>query len=66
MAAIDLRVRWKGEASHIQHGRCDGCGRLRDDNDRPLVVARRPRSKLFLCLACFIGRLPARERRASA
>lgn len=54
-----VRDRWLygGEgvqaASHVHFGMCDSCGRVRDDDGRPLLVARRPGRRGFECLACF-------------
>ena len=46
------RERWLGNAARVHYGRCEGCGRHRDKDDRPLLVARQPRARRFLCLDC--------------
>lgn len=46
------RRAWKGSAARLKFGRCDGCGRLRDDHDKPLFVAKRERARRFLCFDC--------------
>jgi hypothetical protein len=35
-----------------QYGRCSLCGRVRDDDDRPLLVAARVRGA-WVCLGCW-------------
>jgi hypothetical protein len=51
------REDWKGEASHVHFGRCDGCGRTHTDDGKPLLVARRRRSaKGFRCFTCWFVR----------
>lgn len=44
---------WKGGASHVKFGRCDGCDRLRDDAGLPLLVAKQDRARRWLCLWCW-------------
>lgn len=48
-----VREQWLGNAVQAYFGRCDTCGRTRDDNERALTVARQPRSRLRECLECF-------------
>jgi len=56
------RPLWRSEAIRGPFfGICDDCRRDRDEDGRPLLVARRARSRLFLCLTCFVFRLPKRE-----
>lgn len=57
-AALDrfeqaARGRWLGNAARVHYGRCDGCDETRDQDDRPLLVARQPFARRFLCLECF-------------
>lgn len=46
------RERWLGNAARAHYGRCEGCERVRDHDDRPLLVARQPRARRFLCFDC--------------
>jgi hypothetical protein len=56
------RPLWQeGAARGPWAGICDDCGRGRDENGRPLLVARQARSRLFLCVTCFALRLPKRR-----
>lgn len=50
------RRQWLDGAAHVHYGRCDDCGRVRDENARPLLVARQPRRRKFECLECWDGR----------
>jgi hypothetical protein len=45
--------RWLANASHQHFGRCDSCGRTRNDQGRPLYVARQERSRKFECFDCW-------------
>jgi hypothetical protein len=49
----ELRVRWKANAARLHYGACEDCGRTRDDDGRPLLVARQERGRRFQCLECF-------------
>lgn len=42
-------------AVDMRFGRCDRCGRVRDDDGKLLYVARQPRRAKFECLECFDG-----------
>jgi len=58
------RKLWRGGASHIYHGRCATCDRLRDGEGRWLVVAKQERARRgFECLECFAVRTAPRPRR---
>lgn len=46
------RQAWLEHATHVHFGRCHGCGRVRDENGQPLLVARQPRRRAFHCLTC--------------
>jgi hypothetical protein len=46
---------WLANASHVHYGLCDDCRRHRDDDERPLLVARQERSRRFRCLRCWEG-----------
>ncbi len=49
-----LRNLWIAEAARGPHfAPCDRCRRSRADDGGPLLVARRERSRQFLCLECF-------------
>ena len=57
MTPASARRLWARTAARgPRFGRCDRCGRLRDDDGRPLLVARRQRCRQFLCLSCFSAR----------
>ena len=59
------RTLWRGGAARGPFfGSCDRCKRNRDDDGRPLLVARQERSRLFLCLGCFAPSLARGRRRA--
>lgn len=47
------RNAWIGGAARVHYGRCESCGHVTDENDRPLLVARQERARRFLCLACW-------------
>ena len=49
----EARRRWRANAARVHYGRCDGCGRVRDEEGDLLLVARQPRAREFLCLLCF-------------
>jgi hypothetical protein len=42
---------WLESGAYQHYGRCDRCGRVRDENDRPLFVVGKRRR--MLCLDCF-------------
>jgi hypothetical protein len=44
---------WLAGAYWYGHGRCSRCGRLHDDDGRPLLVARQPRRAARECLECW-------------
>jgi len=44
---------WLRDATHVHYGRCSVCERVRDEDDRPLLVARQPRRRRFECLDCW-------------
>jgi hypothetical protein len=46
-------TRWRGGAARIHYGRCDDCGRIRDDDGKPLLVARQERCRNFQCVGCY-------------
>lgn len=51
--SLATRARREWLASEwVLYGRCTQCGRVRDEEDRPLLVAGR-RRKNVLCLACW-------------
>lgn len=50
-AAVE-RTRWLASAAQWRYGVCAGCGRDRDDDDRPLMVARPERGRSFKCFPC--------------
>lgn len=47
------RDRWLGNAARVHYGRCGGCDRVEDEHGKPLLVARQPYARRFLCLPCF-------------
>jgi len=47
---------WLANAAQTYFGRCDRCGRVRDDDGRSLLVARQPRRAERECLVCFEAR----------
>jgi ribosomal protein S14 len=47
------RALWLANAAHEHYGRCGTCGRTRDDDDRPLYVARQRFRRDFECLPCW-------------
>lgn len=47
------KTRWLKDAIHVHYGRCDECGKIRDGDGKPLLVARQPRARKFYCLPCF-------------
>lgn len=51
----DARRRYFANAAWTGHRHCDSCGRLHDDDGRPLTVARRERSRRYLCADCGAG-----------
>lgn len=50
------RRSWLDNAAHVHYGICNGCGRHRDENGKPLLVARQPRRREFECLECWDAR----------
>jgi hypothetical protein len=55
--AVDLelaaaRHHWLANADYWRYGACGVCRRSRDDDDRPLLVARRGRERRFRCFDC--------------
>jgi hypothetical protein len=51
---LDGTERWKAGAARLPFGACADCGRVRVDDDRPLLVARQERARRFLCLRCWL------------
>ena len=47
------RHAWLEDAVRIYFGVCSVCQRARDENGRPLLVARREHARIFRCLECF-------------
>ena len=44
---------WKAKAARLHFGACAHCGRARNDDRRPLLVARQERCRRFLCFDCW-------------
>jgi hypothetical protein len=57
------RAQWKLPAARLHFGTCAGCGRIRDDDGRPLLVARQERCRHFLCFPCWARRSGRRRGR---
>ena len=52
-----LRGRWLAEARQAYFGRCDVCGRVEDDDGKPLLVARQRRRRDRECFPCYADRV---------
>lgn len=61
--AVVRRRQWKDGAARLHFGVCGKCGRVRDDNGKPLLVARQSRARRFLCFECASPRLRNRRKR---
>lgn len=55
-ARTAARARWKGSAAQLYFGSCDSCGRARDDDGSPLLVARQASHRKRECFACWSRR----------
>lgn len=47
------RKNWLDHAGHVHFGRCDVCKRVRDEDGKPLLVAKQERARKFECLDCW-------------
>ena len=57
------REQWLAWAVDSRYRMCDTCGRVRDDENRLLLVARQPHSRKFCCISCWDqGKGRGRER----
>ena len=54
-----LRARWKSGAARLHFGLC---ARWREENGRPLLVARQEHCRLVLCFRCWQARTRPRRR----
>lgn len=52
-----LRAEWLAFAAWQGYGRCDGCGRVYDEQGRALYVARQARHRERECLVCYEARV---------
>lgn len=59
-------VMWKGGAARLQFGFCHDCGRRRDDDGKPLLVARQEGCRTFQCVGCFSLRPTGNARKRAA
>lgn len=51
------RVAWQRGALQLYRGRCDVCGRTRDETGALLLVARQARQRKRECIDCFDERV---------
>lgn len=61
--AARTRDAYFADAAQSRFGTCDGCGRDRDHDERPLYVARARNARKFLCFDC--ATQPTRRRRSA-
>ena len=54
---IELKAReqWLVFAVDQRYGRCERCGRVRNEEGKPLYVVRQSRSRRYICLPCWDG-----------
>jgi len=51
---LEARRLWQANAARVHFGVCQGCGRSRNDEGRPLLVVRQEKARRFFCLACYM------------
>jgi len=58
-AVVERRAQalWVDRSRQLYFGRCDVCGRIKNENGRPLLVARQARRRERECFQCWDERV---------